>query len=104
MEEFIFVGRDHRQRAMNMPSLYKFVAELPARFNQERSATHCRIADFEIEKLCRRGLFAELLQNRLQRGSHDRLGQGPRCVVRSASPAFVGWLEQYGAFRHDTRR
>src|SRR5262252_2048644 len=84
---------------MTLPCLDQPGRERAARLDQEGTGTHGGITHLEIEYLFRRRIRPQPLEGRLQRMTHDRLGEAARRVVAAGAAALVGRLQDRRARR-----
>ena len=99
VEQLVFIGRDDGLAAVVQPRGDEGIAELAAGLDEEGAGADGGVADFEVEDLLGRGVFAEPGEDRLEGLADDGRGEGARGVVRAGAAAFVGGLEDERAGR-----
>ena len=83
-----------------LPALEVLLGELPHRLDGERARAQRRLADRQLEDLLRRGAFAVLVEQLLERLGDDEPGQHLGRVVRRRLLALAaGEPEDEGALR-----
>ena len=93
-----------RHAVVGVPGPHQQVGQEAANGDEERPGAHGRVADLQVEDLFGSGVRAEAFQDRPEGRLDDRLGEGPRRVVRARPPALVGRLEHHGPGRNDPGR
>ena len=89
---------------VGVPGPHQQLGQQAANGDEERPGAHGRVADLQVEDLFGSGVRAEAFQDRPEGRHDDRLGEGPRRVVRARPPALVGRLEHHGPGRNDPGR
>ena len=97
-------GMSFGTHVVGVPGPHQQVGQEAANGDEERPGAHGRVADLQVEDLFGSGVWAEAFQDRPEGRLDDRLGEGPRRVVRARPPALVGRLEHHGPGRNDPGR
>src|SRR5688500_5322313 len=96
-ERFAVRFGDRRELAIAFPGLHNLLAEISAHLEQECTGAYRRIANLETENLMR-SWFADTAQKRLERLSHEWLGELARRVLAP------GAAPRTGRLKHDLSR
>ena len=92
---------------MRLPGRDQRITELAAGFDQECARAHGGVADLEVEDLLgmeRTAAFGtQAVEDRRERGAHDRLGELARRVVRARPAPLLARLQHHRALGHEVR-
>ena len=106
-DDLVLVRRNLGHGVVRLPGRDQRIAELAAGFDQECAGAHGGVADLEVENLLgteRPAAFGtQAVEDRRERGAHDRLGELARRVVRARPAPLLARLQHHRALGHEVR-
>ena len=104
-DDLVLVRRNLGHGVVRLPGRDQRIAELAAGFDQECAGAHGGVADLEVENLFgteRSVAFGtQAVEDRRERGAHDRFGELAGSVVRARPAPFLARLQHHRALGHE---